>query len=191
MNNSTFILASDRTERRDPLNDFKDYTGGWNISNRHYWAVRFPTTSFRPFLHLSYHFTVAFIYVLNSICSLLASLPLLSLALPLCGSWSLDWFWSLALSVIVAAIVLYTPILPQLMQSLSYFSSSSPWLQCMKFSSIFQFGIWIAFIFYSSWLGWYWLVCIFFTCIQYWLCSSVLWTAKISQQQLGYIGLCC
>ncbi|PKA52851.1 hypothetical protein AXF42_Ash001832 [Apostasia shenzhenica] len=36
--NSSFVLASGRTERRDPLNDFKDYTGGWNISNRHYWA---------------------------------------------------------------------------------------------------------------------------------------------------------
>ncbi|XP_020594874.1 uncharacterized protein LOC110034976, partial [Phalaenopsis equestris] len=38
INNSSFILASERTERRDPLNDFKHYTGGWNISNRHYWA---------------------------------------------------------------------------------------------------------------------------------------------------------
>lgn len=38
VSNSTFVLASGRTERRDPLNDFKDYTGGWNISNRHYWA---------------------------------------------------------------------------------------------------------------------------------------------------------
>ncbi|KAK8915922.1 hypothetical protein KSP39_PZI023034 [Platanthera zijinensis] len=36
--NSSFVLASGRTERRDPLNDFKYYTGGWNISNRHYWA---------------------------------------------------------------------------------------------------------------------------------------------------------
>lgn len=38
VSNSSFVLASGRTERRDPLNDFKDYTGGWNISNRHYWA---------------------------------------------------------------------------------------------------------------------------------------------------------
>ncbi|KAH0453333.1 hypothetical protein IEQ34_017657 [Dendrobium chrysotoxum] len=38
INNTSFVLASERTERRDPLNDFKDYTGGWNISNRHYWA---------------------------------------------------------------------------------------------------------------------------------------------------------
>ncbi|KAH1057395.1 hypothetical protein J1N35_035460 [Gossypium stocksii] len=37
-NNSSLILAEKRTQRKDPLNDFKKYTGGWNISNQHYWA---------------------------------------------------------------------------------------------------------------------------------------------------------
>ncbi|KAH8504154.1 hypothetical protein H0E87_011711 [Populus deltoides] len=32
------VLAPKRTYRKDPLNDFKRYTGGWNISDRHYWA---------------------------------------------------------------------------------------------------------------------------------------------------------
>ncbi|XP_015085775.1 uncharacterized protein LOC107029009 isoform X2 [Solanum pennellii] len=36
--NSSLILAAKRTYRKDPLNNFKRYTGGWNISNRHYWA---------------------------------------------------------------------------------------------------------------------------------------------------------
>ncbi|XVE71554.1 hypothetical protein DITRI_Ditri10aG0160500 [Diplodiscus trichospermus] len=36
--NSSLILAEKRTQRKDPLNDFKKYTGGWNISNEHYWA---------------------------------------------------------------------------------------------------------------------------------------------------------
>ncbi|XP_022755223.1 uncharacterized protein LOC111303316 isoform X2 [Durio zibethinus] len=36
--NSSLILAEKRTNRIDPLNDFKKYTGGWNISNEHYWA---------------------------------------------------------------------------------------------------------------------------------------------------------
>nr|GMC92508.1 Chaperonin like [Ipomoea batatas] len=36
--NSSLILAAKRTYRKDPLDDFKRYTGGWNISNRHYWA---------------------------------------------------------------------------------------------------------------------------------------------------------
>ncbi|KAJ4709692.1 putative Transmembrane protein [Melia azedarach] len=36
--NSTLILAEKRTHREDPLDDFKKYQGGWNISNKHYWA---------------------------------------------------------------------------------------------------------------------------------------------------------
>lgn len=39
--NSTLILAAVRTQRRDPLENFKKYTGGWNISEQHYWAVSF------------------------------------------------------------------------------------------------------------------------------------------------------
>ncbi|PIA45612.1 hypothetical protein AQUCO_01600079v1 [Aquilegia coerulea] len=37
-NSSSLILAAERTRRRDPLNNFNRYTGGWNISERHYWA---------------------------------------------------------------------------------------------------------------------------------------------------------
>ncbi|XVE98448.1 hypothetical protein REPUB_Repub03eG0107500 [Reevesia pubescens] len=36
--NSSFILAEKRTHRKDPLDHFNKYTGGWNISNEHYWA---------------------------------------------------------------------------------------------------------------------------------------------------------
>ncbi|WOL00511.1 hypothetical protein Cni_G09224 [Canna indica] len=36
--NITFVLAAHRTYRRDPLNGYQRYTGGWNISNQHYWA---------------------------------------------------------------------------------------------------------------------------------------------------------
>ncbi|KAL8171145.1 hypothetical protein V2J09_022949 [Rumex salicifolius] len=36
--NSSLVLAPKRTRRKDPLDDFKFYTGGWNISDRHYWA---------------------------------------------------------------------------------------------------------------------------------------------------------
>ncbi|OAY27436.1 uncharacterized protein LOC110602897 isoform X1 [Manihot esculenta] len=35
---STLVLAPRRTYRKDPLDGFKRYTGGWNISSRHYWA---------------------------------------------------------------------------------------------------------------------------------------------------------
>ncbi|KAK4768936.1 hypothetical protein SAY86_027086 [Trapa natans] len=36
--NSSFILAAHRTRRKDPLNGNALYTGGWNISDKHYWA---------------------------------------------------------------------------------------------------------------------------------------------------------
>ncbi|KAF5938355.1 hypothetical protein HYC85_022614 [Camellia sinensis] len=36
--NSSLILAAKRTHRRDPLNGFKKYSGGWNIREPHYWA---------------------------------------------------------------------------------------------------------------------------------------------------------
>ncbi|KAJ7943045.1 putative Transmembrane protein [Quillaja saponaria] len=35
---STLVLASNRTRRPDILNGFRRYQGGWDISNRHYWA---------------------------------------------------------------------------------------------------------------------------------------------------------
>lgn len=38
---SSYVLASKRTHRKDPLDGFKKYTKGWNISERHYWAVSF------------------------------------------------------------------------------------------------------------------------------------------------------
>ena len=37
--NSPFVLAAERTARRDPMDGYKLYTGGWNISETHYWAV--------------------------------------------------------------------------------------------------------------------------------------------------------
>ncbi|KAJ4951009.1 hypothetical protein NE237_027841 [Protea cynaroides] len=37
-NSSVLILAAHRTYRKDPLNGYKRYTGGWNISNTSYWA---------------------------------------------------------------------------------------------------------------------------------------------------------
>ncbi|CAL5056283.1 unnamed protein product [Urochloa decumbens] len=36
--NSSFVLAADRTHRKDPLNGFRKYPGGWNISEVHYFA---------------------------------------------------------------------------------------------------------------------------------------------------------
>lgn len=33
------ILAANQTDRRDVLDDFKVYRGGWDIRNQHYWSV--------------------------------------------------------------------------------------------------------------------------------------------------------
>ncbi|KAI3967512.1 hypothetical protein MKX01_027250 [Papaver californicum] len=38
LDNSTLILAERRTYRKDPLDHMKRYRGGWNISEKHYWA---------------------------------------------------------------------------------------------------------------------------------------------------------
>ncbi|KAL8063026.1 hypothetical protein ABFX02_01G001400 [Erythranthe guttata] len=38
LNSSLLVLAAKTTYRKDPLNNFHKYTGGWNISNPHYWA---------------------------------------------------------------------------------------------------------------------------------------------------------
>lgn len=44
--NSSLILAEKRTHRKDPLDNFHRYNGGWNISNTHYWAVSLSSTLF-------------------------------------------------------------------------------------------------------------------------------------------------
>ncbi|TVU08306.1 hypothetical protein EJB05_41706, partial [Eragrostis curvula] len=36
---NTSVLAAERTRRKDPLDGLRYYTGGWNISDRHYLAV--------------------------------------------------------------------------------------------------------------------------------------------------------
>ncbi|XP_020528139.1 uncharacterized protein LOC18442530 isoform X2 [Amborella trichopoda] len=38
LGNESFVLAAERTRRQDPSNDFKHYTGGWNLSEHHYWV---------------------------------------------------------------------------------------------------------------------------------------------------------
>ncbi|KAJ4745731.1 envelope glycoprotein B [Rhynchospora pubera] len=38
LDNSSFVLAAQRTQRKDPLEGYNYYKGGWNISDQHYWA---------------------------------------------------------------------------------------------------------------------------------------------------------
>ena len=48
--NSSFVLAAEKTHRKDPLDGLRYYAGGWNISDEHYWAVSPSSSSFR--IHL-------------------------------------------------------------------------------------------------------------------------------------------
>ncbi|OMO65270.1 hypothetical protein CCACVL1_21567 [Corchorus capsularis] len=64
--NSSLILAEKRTYRKDPLNHFKKYTGGWNISNVHYWASVANTAA--PFFVIAAAWFVIFALCLFIIC---------------------------------------------------------------------------------------------------------------------------
>ncbi|KAJ1281468.1 hypothetical protein BS78_04G308100 [Paspalum vaginatum] len=64
--NSSFILAADRTYRRDPLNGFRKYPGGWNISEVHYWASVGYTAI--PLFAIALAWFVIFFLVMLGIC---------------------------------------------------------------------------------------------------------------------------
>ncbi|KAI4379366.1 hypothetical protein MLD38_005677 [Melastoma candidum] len=64
--NSSLVLAAGRTRRRDPTNNFERYTGGWNISNDHYWASVVFTAI--PFFGIAAAWFVIFGISLGCIC---------------------------------------------------------------------------------------------------------------------------
>ncbi|XP_057968300.1 uncharacterized protein LOC131157883 [Malania oleifera] len=65
-NSSELILAEKGTYRKDPTDGFKRYTGGWNISNQHYWAsVGFTAV---PLFFIAAIWFVAFGLCLSLIC---------------------------------------------------------------------------------------------------------------------------
>ena len=52
---SLLVLAPRRTHRKDPLHGFNYYNGGWNISDRHYWAVCSSILYLFPFIFRNFH----------------------------------------------------------------------------------------------------------------------------------------
>ncbi|GJN22485.1 hypothetical protein PR202_gb10050 [Eleusine coracana subsp. coracana] len=64
--NSSFVLAADRTYRKDPLNGFRKYPGGWNISEVHYWASVGYTAA--PLFSIALVWFVLFFLVMLGIC---------------------------------------------------------------------------------------------------------------------------
>ncbi|KAH8506439.1 hypothetical protein H0E87_013309 [Populus deltoides] len=63
---SSLILAAKRTRRRDPLDNSKFYTSGYNISNKHYWASVGLTAA--PFFIVAAVWFVIFGLCLSFIC---------------------------------------------------------------------------------------------------------------------------
>jgi hypothetical protein len=64
--NSSFVLAANRTYRKDPLNGFRKYPGGWNISEVHYWASVAYTAA--PLFAVALLWFVLFFLVMLGIC---------------------------------------------------------------------------------------------------------------------------
>ncbi|URD88265.1 hypothetical protein MUK42_26957 [Musa troglodytarum] len=71
--NTSFVLAADRTRRRDPLNGFKLYTGGWNISDLHYLASVGFTAA--PLFAVTAVWFFGFALVLSLICCCFCCFP--------------------------------------------------------------------------------------------------------------------
>ncbi|XP_047327881.1 uncharacterized protein LOC124931460 [Impatiens glandulifera] len=66
LNSTYLILAAKRTHRKDPLDGFKKYTGGWNISEKHYWASVAFTSA--PFFVIAAVWFILFGLCLSFIC---------------------------------------------------------------------------------------------------------------------------
>ncbi|KAI3792092.1 hypothetical protein L2E82_05962 [Cichorium intybus] len=64
--NAALVLAQERTTRKDPLDKFKKYRGGWNIKERHYWASVAFTAA--PFFVVAAAWFVIFGLFLSLIC---------------------------------------------------------------------------------------------------------------------------
>ncbi|KAK6912550.1 hypothetical protein RJ641_022151 [Dillenia turbinata] len=103
----SIVLAGERTYRRDPLNGFKKYTGGWDINERHYWA--------------SVGFTAAPLFIIAAtwflgfgLCLLLISLVHFCCRRQSCGYSRTAYVLSLLLLIlfticaIIGCVILYT-----------------------------------------------------------------------------------
>ncbi|XP_065849792.1 uncharacterized protein [Euphorbia lathyris] len=105
--NSTLILAANRTQRRDPLDDFKPYTGGFNISQKHYWASVGLTAA--PFFGIAGVWFALFGITLACICICRCCCPSEPYGYSrVCYALSLIMLILFTVSTIIGCIVLYT-----------------------------------------------------------------------------------
>ncbi|KAL0330570.1 UNVERIFIED_CONTAM: hypothetical protein Sradi_5043700 [Sesamum radiatum] len=105
--NSTLLLASNRTSRKDPLNHFHHYSGGWNISNRHYWASVAYTAV--PFFVIGALWFLIFGFALTLICLCYCCCPREPYGYSrIAYALSLILLTLFTIAAIVGCIVLYT-----------------------------------------------------------------------------------
>ncbi|KAL0394299.1 UNVERIFIED_CONTAM: hypothetical protein Slati_4396100 [Sesamum latifolium] len=104
--NSTLLLASKRTYR-NPLNHFHKYSGGWNISNRHYWASVAYTAV--PFFVIGALWFLIFGFALTLICLCYCCCPREPYGYSrIAYALSLILLTLFTIAAIVGCIVLYT-----------------------------------------------------------------------------------
>ncbi|KAF8393106.1 hypothetical protein HHK36_021347 [Tetracentron sinense] len=93
--NSSLILAAKRTYRRDPLDGFKRYTGGWNISEKHYFS--------------SVGYTAAPLFLISAIWFVGLGLSLFFICLYHCCCRKLRYGYSrLAYTISLVLLILFT-----------------------------------------------------------------------------------
>ena len=79
------IRQSDDTVRVDPLDHFKKYRGGYNITNKHYWSVNLSLSlslSLSPLLNSNVTWYLELLFIL---CSQLYLLEVMDISLGCCG----------------------------------------------------------------------------------------------------------
>ncbi|KAG8639359.1 uncharacterized protein LOC110631069 [Manihot esculenta] len=105
--NSTLILAAKRTRRKDPLDNLNRYTGGYNISNKHYWASVSLTAA--PFFLIAGIWFVLFGLSLAFICLCYCCCRREPYGYSrMCYALSLIFLIFFTISAIVGCVVLYT-----------------------------------------------------------------------------------
>ncbi|KAG7023477.1 hypothetical protein SDJN02_14502, partial [Cucurbita argyrosperma subsp. argyrosperma] len=105
--NSSLILAKSRTYRKDPLNNFARYTGGWNITNKHYWASVAYTAA--PFFTIAGIWFIVFGLCLMFICLCYCCFPREPYGYSrLAYALSLIFLILFTIAAIVGCVVLYT-----------------------------------------------------------------------------------
>ncbi|KAL0327403.1 UNVERIFIED_CONTAM: hypothetical protein Sangu_1818300 [Sesamum angustifolium] len=101
------VLAPRRTYRKDPLNHFKRYTGGWNITNPHYWASVSYTAV--PFFAIAAIWFAVFGLCLSLICLCYCCCPREPYGYSrIAYALSLLFLISFMVATIIGCVVLYT-----------------------------------------------------------------------------------